>query len=110
MSDERRQEEKGSLLHSSLITRHSSLLLWLCGMLLAFYPVLFSGFARVSGDLGDSRLLNYLLEHDYRWLLRQPAHRDLWSPPFFYPEANVGAYSDILLSAGPCYWPWRLLG
>jgi hypothetical protein len=84
--------------------------LWLCGMLLAFYPVLFSGFACVSGDLGDARLLNYLLEHDYRWLLRQPLHLDLWSPPFFYPEANVGAYSDILLSAGPCYWPWRLLG
>lgn len=84
--------------------------LWLCGMLLAFYPVLFSGFARVSGDMGDARLLNYLLEHGYRWLLRQTPHRDLWSPPFFYPEANVGAYSDILLSAGPCYWPWRLLG
>src|SRR5207249_279573 len=44
------------------------------------------------------------------WLLRRPAHADLWSPPFFHPEPNVGAYSDVLLSAGPLYWPWRLLG
>jgi hypothetical protein len=84
--------------------------LLLCGLLLAFYPVLLSGFSHVSGDLGDARLLNYLLEHGYRWLLRQPLHRDLWSPPFFYPEQNVAAYSDILLSAGPFYWPWRLAG
>src|SRR5437763_11031164 len=86
------------------------LALWLCGLLLAFYPVLLSGFDRVSGDRGDARLLNYLLEHSYRWLLRQPPHRDLWGPPFFHPEPNVGAYSDILLSAAPLYWPWRALG
>ena len=115
MKDESEKKENGGgrkldFLPRSSFILHPFLLLWLGGMVLAFYPVLFSGFARVSGDMGDARLLNYLLEHGYRWLLRQPPHRDLWSPPFFYPEANVGAYSDILLSAGPGYWPWRLLG
>src|SRR5262249_28767940 len=75
-----------------------------------FYPVLFSGFERVPGDPADARLVNYLLEHTWHWLRRDPPHRDLWGPPFFYPEPNVGAYSDVLLSAGPCYWPWRALG
>ncbi len=84
--------------------------LWLAGMLMAFYPVLFSGFARVPGDRGDARLTNYLLEHNYRWLWRHPPHLDLWSPPFFHPEPNVAAYSDVLLAAGPFYWPWRALG
>ena len=124
-NDEARMTKAEGDVHSGFVIRHSSFFrhrslvirhfaapaaLWLVGMLLAFYPVLFSGFTHVSGDLGDARLLNYLLEHGYRWLLRRPAHHDLWSPPFFYPERNVGAYSDILLSAGPCYWPWRLLG
>src|SRR5262245_1355456 len=84
--------------------------LYVVGMLFAFHPVLTSGFTLVPGDLGDARLVNYLLEHTYRWVERQPRHADLWSPPFFYPERNVGAYSDIFLSAGPLYWPWRAAG
>jgi hypothetical protein len=79
-------------------------------MLLAFYPVFLSGFAAVPGNRRDARFLNYLLEHGWRWLLRQPPHEDLWSPPFFYPASNVGAHSDILLSVGPLYWPWRAAG
>jgi hypothetical protein len=84
--------------------------LYLIGMMLALYPVFLSGFGRVPGDFGDARLVNYLLEHSWHWLLRQPPHEDLWSPPFFYPTSNVAAYSDILLSVGPLYWPWRALG
>src|SRR5207244_8637669 len=84
--------------------------LYLVGMFLAFSTVFFSGFGRVPGDHRDARLINYLLEHSWRWLLRQPHHEDLWSPPFFYPASNVGAYSDILLSVGPLYWPWRAAG
>jgi hypothetical protein len=79
-------------------------------LLLAFHPMIFSGFARTPGDLGDSRLINFLLEHTYRWLLRRPHHLDLWSPPVFYPAQNTAAYSDLLVSAGPFYWCWRALG
>jgi hypothetical protein len=86
------------------------LLAWAAGLLLAFGPVFASGFALVPGDLGDARLIHYLLEHGYRWLIRDPNHLDLWSPAFFYPLTNVAAYSDLLLSAVPFYGCWRLLG
>src|SRR5947199_50812 len=62
---------------------------YLAGLLVAFYPVLFSGFARTPGDLGDARLVNFLLEHDWRWLTGRAGHRDLWSPPVFYPAAHT---------------------
>ena len=83
---------------------------WAVALLLAFHPMLLSGLALIPGDLGDARLINYFLEHTWRWLLRDPLHRDLWSPPVFYPATNTGAYSDILVSAGPFYWCWRAAG
>jgi len=83
---------------------------WAGGLLLAHYPTILSGFARMQNDLGDSRFVNYLLEHSYRWLLREPRHASLWSPPFFYPARNTAAYSEIMIGAGPFYWPWRLVG
>jgi len=95
---------------SRLLARLTPVGLYLTGMLLTFYAVFFSGFGRISGDRGDARLVNYLLEHGYRWLQRERLHEDIWSPPFFYPKPNVGAYSDILLTVGPFYWPWRALG
>ena len=92
--------------------KHAPLLLlgWAATLLLAFHPMLFSGFERIPGDLGDARFINYLLEHNWRWLLREPLHRDLWCPPFFYPVTNTAAYSDLLLSAAPFYGCWRALG
>jgi hypothetical protein len=83
---------------------------WLAGLLVAFYPVLLTGLARTPGDLGDARLVNFLLEHDWRWLTGRAGHGDLWSPPVFYPVAHTAAYSDLLLAALPFYAPWRLLG
>ena len=83
---------------------------WVAGMWLALGPTWASGFARVQGDLSDARLNNYILEHGYRWLLRMPGDRMLWSPPMFFPTQNTGAYSDILLGVAPLYWPWRALG
>src|SRR5215472_9256094 len=80
------------------------------GLAMVHHPMILSGFARIQTDLGDTRLIHYLLEHGYRWSRREPAHRDLWSPPFFYPTANAAAYSDLLLGVGPVYWLWRVLG
>jgi hypothetical protein len=79
-------------------------------LLLAHHPMIFSGLARVQTDPVDPRLINYLLEHSYRWLTRQPFHREFWNPPFFYPARNVAAYSDVLLSVAPLYWAGRGLG
>jgi hypothetical protein len=93
-----------------VISRLAPVALWLCGMYFAFYPTLLSGLDLVPGDMGDARLIAWLLEHGYHWLRGDAFHADLWSPPYFYPQTNAGAYSDILLSAGPFYWPWRVLG
>jgi hypothetical protein len=72
--------------------------------------MLLSGLTLTPGDFSDARFINVLLEHSYRWLLREPLHLDLWSPPFLYPLRNTGAYSDLLVSAGPFYWCWRAVG
>ena len=80
------------------------------GVVMAHYPMIFSGFRRIQTDLGDTRLIHYLLEHGYLWVRREPGHLDFWSPPFFYPAKNAAAYSDVLLSVGPVYWLCRALG
>jgi hypothetical protein len=80
------------------------------GLFMACYPMILSAGDAVPGDSGDARLVNYLLEHTYLWLKQEPLHSGLWSLPIFYPEPNTGAYSDVLLGAGPLYWCWRLLG
>jgi hypothetical protein len=80
------------------------------GVLMAHWPMIASGFRRLQVDLGDSRLIHYLLEHAYLWTRGTPGHREFWNPPFFYPAANVAAYTDLLLSVGPPYWLSRALG
>ena len=85
------------------------LLLLALGLTAAFYPTLFSGFHRMQNDPGDTRHLNYILEHDYLWLTRARLDRDLWSPPIFYPVPNAAAYTELLLGALPFYAPWRLM-
>lgn len=79
------------------------------GLVLAHYPMLFSGFRLIQTDPGDTRFNNYVLEHTYRWLLAMPGHRDFWSPPMFYPARGTLAYGDLLLSFAPLYWFLRAL-
>jgi hypothetical protein len=83
---------------------------WLSGILLAFSPTLASGFRLVQGGLGDSRLVNFTLEHSYRWLMGMPLAESLWSPPIFFPVQNVATYTDLMVGVAPFYWLWRWLG
>lgn len=85
-------------------------LFWAVGLLMAFYPTILSGFQQIQNDPGDSRLNNYILEHGFRWLTGDPGHASFWNPPFFYPQMNVGAYTDIHLGTAPIYGWWRVLG
>ena len=55
------------------------------GLVMVHHPMLFSGLARIQSDPGDPRLINYLLEHSYLWISGNPAHRQFWDIPFFYP-------------------------
>ena len=80
------------------------------GLLAVFSPVILSGLEVTFAGLGDPRLVNFTLEHGYRWLLGHAAHADFWSPPIFYPHSNVSAYTDVLIGVGPFYWVWRSLG
>jgi hypothetical protein len=77
---------------------------------LFFHPTFLSGFQLVQGDLGDSRLVNFTLEHSFRWLHGLPLAGDLWSPPIFYPILNAATYTDPMLGVAPLYWLWRWLG
>ena len=86
------------------------LLLCVLGILATGYPTLISGFAEVQGGLGDPLLVNFILEHSYRWVAGMPLAEDLWSPPVFYPVRGVATYTDLLLGSAPLYWPWRFIG
>lgn len=90
--------------------RAAILLFLAAGLLAAHHPLLLSGFRRTQGNLGDARMVNYILEHEYRWLIRRAGHERLWSPPVFHPAPNTLAYSETLLGAAPLYWVPRLAG
>jgi hypothetical protein len=81
-------------------------LCWLAGLVAAFHPTFRSGFATVQGYPGnDPRLVAFILEHTtYRWLAGFPLHGDFWSPPIFFPQQGVGAYTEMLVGAAPPYW------
>jgi hypothetical protein len=79
----------------------------LAGMLLTFYPTLFSGFTRMQPEAGDILLNNYFLEHSYRWATDADYPFDLWSPGFFYPTPYTLTYSETLLGTAPIYWLLR---
>ena len=80
------------------------------GVLVAFHPTIFSGFRQMQVDPGDTRLVNYFLEHGYRWATGQLHGSGFWNPRYFFPQQNVLAYSETLLGVGPLYWIWRGLG
>src|SRR5258707_4364389 len=84
--------------------------LLILGMSIAFYPMLFSKLEHMQSDPGDTRLVNFLLEYEYRWLRGDPVAREFWSAGIFFPERNTLAYSDVLVSTLPFYAPWRSLG
>lgn len=87
-----------------------ALLLLMVGLLMVYRVSFASGFTHIPVDEGDSRFNHYLLEHSYRWISGHPQHKDLWSPPMFYPAKNTIAYSDAMAGYGWWYWPLRAAG
>ncbi len=85
-------------------------LVGLAGVLAVHHPMILSEFGRIQTDLGDTRLLNYFLEHGWLWVSRAPGHERFWDAPFFHPVPNVMAFSDCMLGYGPFYWPLRAAG
>ena len=62
----------------------------------------------IPGDLGDSRFINYLLEHGYQWLKGDVD--SFWDGGFMYPFKNAIALSDNMIGTLPIYSIWRVLG
>ena len=78
------------------------------GLILFSYPMLLDP-NRMPGSLSDTRLINYILEHEYLWLTHAPLHNEFWSAPYFYPFKNSAANSDLLIGALICYAPLRMI-
>ena len=74
-----------------------------CAGLLVFHrATLLSGFDVVQADVGDSRLVVFLLEHWHRVF----AWNAEWaSPSMFYPVKGVLGYSDMLFGTGSAFIP-----
>jgi hypothetical protein len=72
------------------------------------YGMIGYDYAYLPGDLGDTRLNNYFLEHGYKSLFLNQVV--LWDAPFMYPQKNVLALSDNLLGTMPIYAFWRWIG
>jgi hypothetical protein len=68
---------------------------WSCGALVNYY---------------DARLVDYLLEWGYQYLGGSALSDSIWSPPFFFPDQNVLAWSDTFFTAYPFYFAARWLG
>lgn len=59
------------------------------------------------GDYGDSRFINYVLEHGFRWLKGEDP--DFWRAGFMYPLKNNIAISDSMAGALPVYALFRFM-
>ncbi len=79
-------------------------------LLLVHHESIFSRFSVLESGPGDAMLINYTLEHDYRWFTANRLEPSLWSPPIFYPQHDTAAYTDLMLGTLPPYALWRLLG
>ena len=80
---------------------------WLVCAAWFFRAPLLSGFDRLHGDLGDTRLLAVLREHWWKVLRGEVSWRD---PSFFHPWKGVLGYSDTFLLESVAYVPFRLIG
>lgn len=55
----------------------------------------------VPGDIGDTRLVNYLLEHFFR--RAAGLENDYWNASYFYPFKSAITFSENLLGSAPIY-------
>lgn len=81
------------------------------GLGVAYSPTILSGGARIQTDLGDTRLVHFILEHGWRWFDGSPAAPSYWDLPLFYPSSqNTLAWVENLTGVAPLYWWLRWHG
>lgn len=69
--------------------------------------IVFSGGKEIPGDLGDARLVNLILEHNWQSFI---GNQNLISPSQFYPKQHTIFYSHNLWGVTPLYGIFRMLG
>ncbi len=77
------------------------------GLIIFTYPMILNPDI-MPGDACDVKSFAYILEHSYKWLLREPLHSSLIDIPFYYPSQNTLFYSDALIGIMPFYWGIRV--
>jgi hypothetical protein len=79
---------------------------WLIGALFFFWAQWTSGFNRVVGNTGDTRLQVYLSE---QWFLVLRGAQPWRDPPFFYPVKGILGYTDTMFLYQIFFTPFRIL-
>lgn len=80
---------------------------WLGTAVVFFRGVVFSGFGRLTGGEGDTRLVAYLHEH---WLEVAKGNQSWRNPNFFHSVKNVLGLSDTFVLDEVFYAPLRAVG
>lgn len=83
------------------------LLGWSVGAAVFFSAQWSSGFDRIMGNTGDSRLMVYLNE---QWFLALRGSQPWRDPPFFYPTKGLLGYTDTFFLWQIFFAPFRFLG
>lgn len=81
--------------------------LFFFGLYYYCFRILGFDLAYTPGDYGDSRFINYILEHGYKWLLG--IEPDFWRANFMYPLKDNVAISDSMAGSFAIYSIFRLL-
>jgi hypothetical protein len=98
------------LSHSNFLNRSpiSALAFYVFGICFFCWRILGRDLEYVPGDAGDTRLINYILEHGYRFI--SGAENSFWNAGFMYPYKNPIALSDNLIGVFPFYALFRSIG
>jgi hypothetical protein len=92
----------------NIITIALPLFLLVAGLYFVPIQIFETDFSKMPGDLGDTRLNNYFLEHGFNFFSGKTAN--YWDAPFLYPFENALAFSDNLLGTLPVYILYRIAG
>jgi len=94
--------------YEPFLSKSLPILVFLIGLWYFCFRILGFGMEFIPGDMGDSRFINYLLEHGYQWSI---GNKDaFWNAGFMYPYEDSIAFSDNMLGTMPFYGFWRMFG
>ncbi len=94
--------------HQKKIEYLFAILLFFFGLYYYCFRILGFDLSYTPGDFGDSRFINYVLEHGYKWL--RGIEPDFWRANFMYPLKDNIAISDSMAGSLPIYALFRFMG